>query len=343
MGNTEITMNGVPLSSMGVTLVSGAYSALLMPAALKDFVENNDPLKDGTDVIVPGTDDEDDTSVPRVKERDVTLTFLIQGENATDFMVKYAAFVAELHKGAIVLHVPDLGRYFHLLFSNCTQFNYLLNACKLAVKFREPNPHNNTNPYPESPEHPDDSNITTDEFGISWYNKLLQGVGHVSTPLAMPDLASFSRNIDGQTIYYYSRDIVLGILAQLQNLYNRDDIYDPIWLMVFSGASSQYPPDFRTVWNATPDDKRADVVATYPPMGYYKDGVWQPYDTYFAGNNTDSGFQIEEIRATSANKDSATDITNEDVAIPIKVLRVTDEAESMTTAASLLSNVVRMR
>ena len=193
---------------------------------------------------------------------------------------------------------------------------------------------------PDSPVNP---NITTDEFGISWYNKLLQGVGHVSTPLAMPDLASFSRNIDGQTIYYYSRDIVLGILAQLRNLYNTDQIFDPIWLMVFSGMSSQYPPDFRTVWNVNPDNPRGDVIVTYPAMGYYKDGVWQPYDAYFVGNGEGNNFEIEEIRATGANSDSVTDITNEDVAIPIKVLKVTEEAESMTTAASLLSNPMSLR
>lgn len=137
-------MNGVSLSAMGVTLLEGAYSALMAPASLKDFVQNDDPLKDGTDVIIPGIDDEDNTNVPRVKERDVTLTFLIQGENATDFMAKYAAFVAELHKGTVVFHIPDLERHFHFLFSNCTQFdNYRLNACKIAVKFREPNPRNN--------------------------------------------------------------------------------------------------------------------------------------------------------------------------------------------------------
>lgn len=141
MNNAEITINGLPLSSMGATLVSGAYSALLTPPALKDFVENDAPLKDGTDVIVPGTEDEDDASIPRVKERDVTLTFLIQGKDSGDFMAKYDAFVAELYKGAVVLGVPDLGRYFHLLYGSCTQFdNYLLNACKVAVKFREPNP-----------------------------------------------------------------------------------------------------------------------------------------------------------------------------------------------------------
>ena len=342
MDNTEITMNGVPLSSMGVTLVSGAYSALLMPAALKDFVENNDPLKDGTDVIVPGTDGEDDTSVPRVKERDVTLTFLIQGENATDFMAKYAAFVAELHKGTVVLHVPDLGRYFHLLFSNCTQFNnYLLNACNLAVKFREPNPRNNTNPHPDSP---DNSDITTDEFGISWYKKRLMDYIQVSTPLAIPDLASFSRNIDGETIYYYSYEALLNILNQVKNLYNTDDIIDPIFLMVLSGVSQQYPPDYKTVWNINDNNTRADVVVTYPAMGYYKDGVWQPYDTYFGleyNMDTAQRIGITEIREKGTDPSWTEKLTDENVAIPIKLCIQANEAEPTATVASMLSNSVR--
>ena len=90
---------------------------------------------------MPGTDGEEDTSTPKLKERSVTLTFLIQGENREDFFAKYAAFVAQLHKGAVRLQVPELNRYFDLIYSNSTQFaNYLLHACKLAVKFREPIP-----------------------------------------------------------------------------------------------------------------------------------------------------------------------------------------------------------
>lgn len=141
MENNEITINGVPLASMGTTLLSGAYKELLTPPALKDFVENNDPLKNGTDVIVPGTDGEDDTSTPKLKERDVTLTFLIQGDSDSSFFDNYNAFVAMLNKGIINLSIPELNRNFGLIYRNSTQFaNYMLNACKLAVKFREPNP-----------------------------------------------------------------------------------------------------------------------------------------------------------------------------------------------------------
>ena len=67
METQEITINKKLLSDFGATLLTGAYAALLTPPALKDFVENDDPLKNGTEIIVPET--------PMVKERDVTLTF----------------------------------------------------------------------------------------------------------------------------------------------------------------------------------------------------------------------------------------------------------------------------
>ena len=123
MPTTEVTINNKPLSTMGVAMLSGAYAALLTPPSLKEFVENDDP------------------DSPVVNERDVTLTFLIKGTSQEAFLSNYAAFVAELHKGTVTLYVPDLGNTYNLLYSNSTQFeNYRLNACKLAVKFREPNP-----------------------------------------------------------------------------------------------------------------------------------------------------------------------------------------------------------
>lgn len=138
MRNDLISINGKLLSTMGVTLLSGAYSALMAPAPLKDFVENDDPLKDGTDVLSPINGG---TLRPRIKERDITLTFLIQGESEPDFIRNYTDFVNTLHEGDIVLFVDDLRKYFYLIYRNCTQFdNYRLNACKLAVKFREPRP-----------------------------------------------------------------------------------------------------------------------------------------------------------------------------------------------------------
>ena len=48
METQEITINKKLLSDFGATLLTGAYAALLTPPALKDFVENDDPLKNGT-------------------------------------------------------------------------------------------------------------------------------------------------------------------------------------------------------------------------------------------------------------------------------------------------------
>lgn len=133
-----ITINGISISSLGVSIEKGGYAALLTPAPLKDFVENNDPTKHGTEVL---THKSNGDSLARVAERDVTLTFLITGTTEDDFMAKYAHFVALLHDGNINLHIPDLGRTFKLIYRNSTQYdNFRLKACKLAVKFREPNP-----------------------------------------------------------------------------------------------------------------------------------------------------------------------------------------------------------
>lgn len=137
MATSGVTINKKTLASMGVTLLSGAYAELLTPPSLKDFVENDDPLKSGTEVIIP-----DD---PKKKERDVTLSFLIEGPTETAFLANYSAFAAELHKGIVELYVPDLENTYNLIYRSSAQFeNYRLRACKLAVKFREPNPANRT-------------------------------------------------------------------------------------------------------------------------------------------------------------------------------------------------------
>lgn len=132
---SNITINGTPLSQFGAILLNGGYGNLLLPAPVKDYVTNDDPLKNGTQV--------DTTHIPSIKERDVTLTFLLRGDSVEDFMAKRQAFLAELYKGFVVLNVPDLGQTFHLLFRSCTQYeNYRISGCKLAVQFNEPDPTN---------------------------------------------------------------------------------------------------------------------------------------------------------------------------------------------------------
>lgn len=131
------TINGKRLADFGATLLAGAYSALMTPAPLKDFIENNDRSKDGTDVLVNN---------PRKAERDVTLSFLIEGSSKEDYHTHYSTFLSELYKGKILLYVEELDETFRLLYANATQFeNWRLHACRIAVKFREPNPANRAN------------------------------------------------------------------------------------------------------------------------------------------------------------------------------------------------------
>lgn len=135
-----ITINGVLLSSMGVTLENGHRAELLAPAPLKEMVTNKDPRKHGTEVL---TTHNDGTSALKEDERDVTLTFLIEGSDESDFLAKYDAFLAVLRGGVITLHTPALNRSFRLIYKNSTRFdNYLLKACRMSVKFLEPNPTN---------------------------------------------------------------------------------------------------------------------------------------------------------------------------------------------------------
>lgn len=133
-----VKINGVDIKTMGVELSKGAYAALLAPAPLKGFVENDDPTKNGIEILTHKANGE---SLARVAEREVTLTFIITGDNSSDFLAKYQAFINVLNNGKITLYVEDLERTFTLVYANSTQYdNYRLKACKLAVKFREPNP-----------------------------------------------------------------------------------------------------------------------------------------------------------------------------------------------------------
>lgn len=133
----ETSINEIPLSSMGVTMTAGWRTALLTPAPIKDLVSNDDPEKPGIQVI---TKMSDGTSAAVIKERDVTLTFIVKGADEEDFLKKYTAFLQMLYKGKIILHVPSLGQHFGLIYRNATKYDDYGNVCTLAVKFTEPDP-----------------------------------------------------------------------------------------------------------------------------------------------------------------------------------------------------------
>lgn len=129
----EETINGNPLSYFGATLLHGSYAELMTPADLKEWVSNEDVTKDGTDYLVPST--------PLLAERNVSLHFGIKRDSESEFLTSYNIFVDMLQSGIIDLFVPRLGRHYFLKFETCTSYdNFSLKACKIAVKFTEPNP-----------------------------------------------------------------------------------------------------------------------------------------------------------------------------------------------------------
>lgn len=131
----EIAINGHSLSKLGVTLLEGSYASLLTPPQMKDWVSNDDPRVDGIDYIVP------ETSV--VKERNVTLYFMVKGATQADFLSRYNTFIGLLQKGMANIYIPDLGETYALKYESCTSFDHFgLTVCKVAVKFTEPQPKN---------------------------------------------------------------------------------------------------------------------------------------------------------------------------------------------------------
>ena len=129
----EVKLNGRPLNEYGVMMLAGSYNSLLTPPQLKEWVTNIPIDADGTEYIEPETS--------YVQERSVSLIFGIKGGTKEDFLDKYQQFIGVLQSGIIDLYVPDLGRYYYLKYEGCTTFDhYNLTACKIAVKFTEPNP-----------------------------------------------------------------------------------------------------------------------------------------------------------------------------------------------------------
>ena len=180
----------------------------------------------------------------------------------------------------------------------------------------------------ETPDIPDDSATTTDSLGVKWYNANVQtpfGEFKLSQPLTIrQDLADFIRTINGERICYYSPDNTKKILKQIATNYEIESIAgwaDPIYYMYVLGLSSIDPEDYRTVWNSIGDQigypNRGNVIATYPELGHYKDGQWQPDDMIFAVDDNES-LMIVPMKNVLEGDDNGFDMSN--TAIPLKIM-----------------------
>ena len=136
----ELLINNTDASTYGVRMGKGFLDTLLAPKSLKEFVSNESRLEDGVRVICPQT--------PKFASREVTLNFQITGTSESDFKTKRDAFFALLYAGRITLSVPSKSSdVFKLVYEgNSPTYKGGLygHACKVAVKFSEPNPNDRT-------------------------------------------------------------------------------------------------------------------------------------------------------------------------------------------------------
>lgn len=132
----DLLINGSDAYAKGIAMGDDFLGNILSPSSLKSFVENDDPTKNGKEVIYPQT--------PKLASRDLTLTFTIFGNTTIEHLTNYKNFVALLQKGEISLSIPALGtEVYHLTYVGDSG-SYMIEADRLAsrltVKFNEPNP-----------------------------------------------------------------------------------------------------------------------------------------------------------------------------------------------------------
>lgn len=102
---------------------------------MKEFIENKSRLEHGKRVIINN---------PKIDEREITLSFTLEGSSQADYQAKKKAFFEELYKGKIDIQVPaNSDEVYHLVYlgKNIAYAQGLDRTFgKISGKFSEPNP-----------------------------------------------------------------------------------------------------------------------------------------------------------------------------------------------------------
>lgn len=133
----ELLINGWDVfDKWGVNMGNNFLNVLLTPPPVKEYCENKSRLEHGKRVILDNK---------KSDEREMTLTFTIQGENQDDYISKYKAFMTEISSGLVSINVPALGKdVYHVYYKSATSYAMSIDRTfsKISMKVCEPNPGN---------------------------------------------------------------------------------------------------------------------------------------------------------------------------------------------------------
>ena len=126
-------------ATWGVRMGDGFLDALGASAPMKEFIENKSRLEHGKRVIIDN---------PKVDEREITLSFTIEGSSQSDYQSKKKAFFEELYRGIIDIKIPaNSNEVYHLIYlGKSVSYAQSIDRTfgKISSKFSEPNPANRT-------------------------------------------------------------------------------------------------------------------------------------------------------------------------------------------------------
>lgn len=136
----ELLINGKDAySTWGIRMGNGFLDVIGASSPMKEFIENKSRLEHGKRVIVNN---------PKIDEREITLSFTIEGNSQSDYQEKKKAFFDELYKGVIDIKIPvNSSEVYHLIYlGKSVTYAQSINRTfgKISMKFSEPNPANRT-------------------------------------------------------------------------------------------------------------------------------------------------------------------------------------------------------
>ena len=119
----------------GVRMGEGFLDVLGASSPMKEFIENKSRLEHGKRVII---------NDPKIDEREITLSFTIEGNSQSDYQAKKKAFFEELYKGVVDIQVPaNSNEIYHLIYlGKSVAYAQSLDQTfgKISAKFTAPNP-----------------------------------------------------------------------------------------------------------------------------------------------------------------------------------------------------------
>lgn len=131
----ELYINGYDAwTTWGIFMDDSSISALMTPAATKDFPSNKSRLEDGTRYI---------TSNVRLKERDINLSLQLYAATREQFYERYAAFCSQVLATGLVNITTKYqdGVVYKCIYNSCSQYRQFMGKiAKFSLKLTEPDP-----------------------------------------------------------------------------------------------------------------------------------------------------------------------------------------------------------